>query len=125
MTSESSEYRPVAPTMAPDIATWREEAFRGAQAVDERYYTTEALERQIKGDARRIIDLIEFVELLHDVAHRAWHLMDDSGEQETTDDNGRSDYLHFGFDHERLSAALDALEANGWDSCEFGGPVAS
>lgn len=57
----------------------------------------------------------EVTAALQAVAHAAWHLMDDSGEMETTDDNGRSDYQHMGLDHQKLSDALDALEALGWD----------
>lgn len=55
-------------------------------------------------------------EALLAVAHAAWHLMDDSGELDTTDDAGRRDYMHMGLNHERLSTALDALEATGWDA---------
>lgn len=93
----------------------RDEAFRASEAVDERHFTTDALERQVKGFARYIIDLTDRLALHDRVAHDAWHLMDDSGEADTTDDNGRSDYLHMGLDHERVSASLDALEAAGWD----------
>lgn len=56
------------------------------------------------------------VDALLDVAHAAWHLLDDSGELDTTDDNGRRDYMHVGLHHDRLSGALDALEATGWDA---------
>lgn len=48
-------------------------------------------------------------ELKDEVVHAAWHLMDDSGE---TDDPGL--FVHDGVRHERLHAALDALEASGW-----------
>lgn len=102
-------------------STLRAEAYRASEALDERYFSREALEGQIKGWARGIIDLTERVDLLERVAHAAWHLMDDSGEAETTADDGRSDYWHFGLDHERLSAALDALEAGGWEVHSEGG----
>lgn len=49
-------------------------------------------------------------ELFEQVAHAAWHLMDDSGEDE--DDDGLR--IHSALDGDRLSAALDALEASGW-----------
>lgn len=53
---------------------------------------------------------------LERVAHAAWHLMDDSGELDTTDDNGVRDVQHSGVDHDRLSSALDDLEATGWNA---------
>lgn len=96
---------------------WRLEAFRAVEALDERHYTVEALEGTIRGFARHIIDLVDALPLLHDVAHRAWHLMDDSGETESADDNGVTDYLHSGLDHQRLSEALDRLEEAGWNGC--------
>lgn len=49
------------------------------------------------------------------VAHAAWHLMDDSGELAEDDMEGfGGDYVHSKLDHDKLSAALDALEADGW-----------
>lgn len=102
--------------MKPNLDEWKTTAYRASEAMSERYFSPQALERQSMGDQRRIIDLIEYACSLESVAHAAWHLMDDSGEMETTDDNGRTDYQHFGLDHERLSAALDALEATGWDA---------
>lgn len=51
----------------------------------------------------------ERIRLLHEVAHRTWHLMDDSGEMDDP-----SDYMHDALDHQRVSDALDALEADGW-----------
>lgn len=63
-------------------------------------------------------DSAPVIEALSNVAHRAWHLLDDSGELDTTDDNGVTDFMHSGLDHQRLGDALDALEALGWDGCE-------
>lgn len=51
--------------------------------------------------------------LLNEVAHRAWHLLDDGGEQE--DDPG--EFVAFMIDVTKVSDALDALEATGWDGC--------
>lgn len=51
----------------------------------------------------------EYVAKLEAVAHRAWHLMDDSGELPDA-----HDWQHSRRDHERLSGALDGLEAAGW-----------
>lgn len=47
--------------------------------------------------------------LLDYVAHRAWHLMDDSGEVPDS-----ADWVVSDGDHRRLSEALDALEGDGW-----------
>ena len=94
----------------------REEAYRADRAIDERHYTSGALEGQIRTFARYIIDLTDEAERYRAVAHAAWHLMDDSGEADATDDNGAPFYEHFGVDHQRLSDALDALEATGWDA---------
>lgn len=60
------------------------------------------------------VSLDEHVRLLDRVAHAAWHLMDDSGELDTTDSEGRHDYSVMGLDHRLLSDALDALESSGW-----------
>lgn len=94
----------------------REEAAHAVEAIGERHFTPDALERQIKTFAGYIYDLTDERALLERVAHAAWHLMDDSGELDTTDDNGVRDYMHTGHEHERLSDALDALEATGWDA---------
>lgn len=51
-----------------------------------------------------------------EVAHAAWHLLDDSGELDTVDDAGHRDYQHIGLHHDRLSGALDDLEATGWSA---------
>jgi len=51
------------------------------------------------------------------VAHAAWHLMDDSGELAEEDMEGfHGDYVHLKLDHQKLSDALDRLEATGWDA---------
>lgn len=50
--------------------------------------------------------------LLSEVAHRAWHLLDDGGEM--PDDDGL--ILASKRDADRLSDALDALEASGWSA---------
>lgn len=52
--------------------------------------------------------------LLAEVAHRAWHLLDDGGEQ----DDDPDEFVAFTSDANRLSDALDALEATGWDGCK-------
>lgn len=101
-----------------NVERMRAEAFQASEAIRERHHSTEALERQVNTFARYIVDLIDRLALLNGVAHRAWHLMDDSGELAMTDDNGVADYMHSGIDHQRLSDALDALEAVGWDGCE-------
>lgn len=54
---------------------------------------------------------------LHDVAHAAWHLMDDSGKL-PWDSSLAPGYLHTTTQHDRLSGALDALEAAGWVPCD-------
>lgn len=55
--------------------------------------------------------------LLDAVAHAAWHLMDESGEME--DDPAL--HIHSALEAERLSGALDALEASGWEPCDARG----
>lgn len=98
----------------------RDEAYRAVTAIDERHFTPEALEGCIKDFARHIYDLTdaivardERIALLHDVAHRAWHLMDDSGEIE-----GETGWQVLDIDHQALSDALDVLEGAGWNGCE-------
>lgn len=49
--------------------------------------------------------------LLEAVAHRAWHLLDEGGEQD--DDPGTFEAAMS--DAAKLSDALDALEADGWE----------
>lgn len=59
----------------------------------------------------------DVIAALLEVAHAAWHLADDSGELDTQDmPDFHGDYVHLKLDHERLSDALDALEATGWDA---------
>lgn len=92
---------------------FRDEAMRTVTALDERHFTAEALEGCVRDFASRIYDLADRLDLLDDVAHRAWHLLDDSGEVP-----GQSWYEVTGTTHERLSVALDALEATGWSGCD-------
>lgn len=93
----------------------RGEAERAVQAINERHFTPEALEHSIHSLARHVIALDDEAAPLRDVAHAAWHLMDDSGEHETdTDDNGEPLYSHLAIDHQRLSEVLGTLEASGW-----------
>ena len=96
-----------------DPQKWREGAFRACEALDERYFTPEALDGCIRDFARHIVDLADAYALLNEVAHRAYHLLDDSGEVPDSDD-----IVHDARDHQRLSDALDRLEASGWDGCE-------
>lgn len=46
------------------------------------------------------------------VAHAAWHLLDDSGEIEGEDGLR----IHSALQGDRLSEALDTLEATGWSA---------
>lgn len=101
---------------ATAVAKARDEAFRAVEAIDERHFTPEALERCIKSLARHVVNLTDdVVAPMTAVAHAAWHLMDDSGETDQHDDNGEPihEFLHVNF--EKLDEALDALEAHGWD----------
>lgn len=100
----------------PDYQALRDEAYRAVTAIDERHFTTEALEGCIKSFARHIRTLTDALVLLDQVGHAAWHLLDDSGETDEIDDNGRPFHVYFDHDHQRLSDALDALEATGWDA---------
>lgn len=96
----------------------RNEAARSVEAISERHFTPEALERQIKTFAGYIYDLTDERVFLDRVAHAAYHLIDDGGESEVEkpDDHGLPIHIYFHSDHVRLSDALDAAEANGWDA---------
>ena len=94
----------------------RDEAFETVADLDRRVYSTKALEGTIIRLARHIYDLADRLDLAQEVAHAAWHLLDDSGETDESDDNEAPLHVFFHNDFERLSAALDALEATGWDA---------
>lgn len=89
---------------------YRDEAARAVEAIGERYFTTEALEACIKTFAAHIYDLTERLDLHETVAHAAWHVLDDGGE----DANDEVLWSGTKLQAERLSDALDALEAAGW-----------
>jgi hypothetical protein len=56
--------------------------------------------------------LEEQVLLFREVAHCAWHLLDDGGEVEGDDEMWQGSKR----DADRLSDALNDLEASGWDA---------
>lgn len=99
----------------PNVERFRHEAFNAVEAISERQFTVESLEGCIKTMAVHVVDLADYIAHLERVAHAAWHLLDDSGE---SDDEGI--HIHSSLHSERLSAALDTLEANGWKAHDDG-----